>query len=156
MLEHYDYIPKNIQKNKRRVLELSKKRVRFLDLIGRGKAPESMVEEVAKLDFLIREVQNEITLAEQAATGIPKSPSMEWIVSQVKDLRAVLEQNTERSALLIRKLVGRIILEPSETDEGKKFYIAKTKLNTFSLLHGPEKGTNSGQWWRWGESNPRP
>ncbi len=64
---------------------------------------------------------------------------------------------TEKSALVLRKILGEeIVLTPQVSENGKKFYKATTKIGTLSLLGKSEKGSNSFAWWRWGESNPRP
>lgn len=156
MQEHFSHLPKNIQKYERKLRDLTKKRDRFIDLIGRGQAPDSIVAEVGRLDLLIKEAELDIERAEEAAQGVPDAPSIDWITEQVKNLKNLLEQNTEQSALMVRKLFGKIVLEPCLSQDNKKYYKAHTKLNTLSLLHNSETSTNSGEVWRWGESNPRP
>lgn len=143
MREHFSHLPKNIQKQERNLRDLTKKRNRFIDLIGRGQAPDSIVAEIARLDQLIKEAELDIERAEEAAQGVPDAPSINWITEQVKNLKKLLEQNTEQSALMVRKLFGKIILEPCRTTNNKKYYKAHTKLNTLSLLHSSETSTNS-------------
>jgi hypothetical protein len=46
----------------------------------------------------------------------------------------VLELRTERSALLLRKLFGKIVAEPVETEDGLRYQRAKTKLQCMALL----------------------
>ena len=77
-------------------------------------------------------------------------------------MEEVLERRTDRSALLLRSLLGQICLEPTRGHIGRPYYVARTSLDTLALLapppdqHGPEGGSNSLRWWRRRESNPRP
>jgi hypothetical protein len=76
-------------------------------------------------------------------------------------LNVVLERRTEQSALLLRKLLGPISLEPTQGDIGRPFYLARTSLDTLAIMEpppkdggGPDDGSNSLRWWRRLESNP--
>jgi hypothetical protein len=60
-------------------------------------------------------------------------------------LQDVLEKRTEWSALLLRKLLGKIRLEPTQSDIGRPYYRAVTKLQTLALLEGePDEPGSSG------------
>jgi len=81
---------------------------------------------------------------------------LEEHLTQIQDL---LELRTERSALLLRRLLGRIRLEPTEADIGRPYYMARTSIDALALLGapaGPDGGSNSLHWWRRRESNPGP
>ena len=67
-------------------------------------------------------------------TRLFKAPPKEWIEERVSCVREVLELKTERSALLLRKLFGKIIAEPVETEDGFRYLKAKTKLQCLALL----------------------
>jgi len=77
-------------------------------------------------------------------------------------MQGILERRTEQSALLLRDLLGRIRLEPTQGDIGRSYYVAQTSLDALALLEplpgqkGPETGSNSLRKWRRRESNPRP
>ena len=86
------------------------------------------------------------------------APPAEWIEERVAGLKEVLERRTEVSALLLRKLLGEIRLEPKAgTETGRPYYLARTSLQALEILEpppgGPEGGSNSLRWWRRGESN---
>jgi hypothetical protein len=92
-----------------------------------------------------------------------QAPPVEWIEERLAGMHELLERRTERSALLLRALLGKIELEPTKGKIGRPYYMARTSLDTLSLLapppgqdDGPEGGSNSLQWWRRRESNPRP
>ena len=77
-------------------------------------------------------------------------------------MQEVLERRTERSAMLLRALLGKIELDPTKGEIGRPYFVARTSLDTLALLapppgqDGPEGGSNSLRWWRRRESNPRP
>ena len=101
-------------------------------------------------------VKDQVEDYRRAKTEVFIPPSKEWIKRKVSNLREILEKRTAQSALLIRKLFGEIVLTPVTAEDGTQHLEAKTRLQTFSLMNDPDLGSISSQWWRWGESNPRP
>ena len=63
-----------------------------------------------------------------------RCPPEEWIEDRVSRIKEVLELKTERSALLLRKLLGRIVAEPAEREDGFRYLKAKTKPQCLALL----------------------
>jgi hypothetical protein len=66
----------------------------------------------------------------------------------------VRTQRTERSALLLRDVLGTIRLEPRKGDVGRPYYFAKTSIDCIALLEtppgaeAPDGGSNSLRQWR--------
>ena len=91
-----------------------------------------------------------------------QAPPVEWIEERLARVQELLERRTDRSALLLRSLLGEIRLEPTRGQIGRPYYVARTALDTLALLaplpgqEGPEAGSNPLRWWRRWESNPRP
>ena len=90
--------------------------------------------------------------------GVTQSRKIE---ERLAGMHEVLERRTERSALLLRAFLGKIELKPAKGEIGRPYYMARTSLDTLSLLapppgqdDGPEGGSNSLRWWRRRESNP--
>jgi hypothetical protein len=88
-------------------------------------------------------------------------PPLIRVTERVATLQEVLERRTERSALLLRKLLSRIRLEPVKPDIGRPYLRAVSALQPLALLEmdpspGSEDGSNPLRWWRRRESNPRP
>ena len=86
---------------------------------------------------------------------------MAWVAKRVTKLQQMLESRTERSALLLRKLLGRIRLEPVKPDIGRPYFRAVSTLQPLALLEmdpspGSGDGSNPLRWWRRRELNPRP
>ena len=89
-------------------------------------------------------------------------PPESWIRDRVARIQELLERKTEKSALLIRRLLGPIRLLPASTQSGRRYLRAETTFSVLPLIEnepasGPaEAGSSSFRWWRRGESNPRP
>src|SRR5437867_4996017 len=80
-------------------------------------------------------------------------PPMEWIAERLGRLQDLLERQTERSALLLRRVLGPVRHVPTRPDVGRPFYRAETALRALELLEPPEGGSNWSRQWRRGESN---
>ena len=62
-------------------------------------------------------------------------PPLEWIQERLSKLKEILERNSDRSGLLLRKLLGPLRLEPTCGGENARpIYKATTALNTLALL----------------------
>ncbi len=91
-----------------------------------------------------------------------QAPPVEWIEERLAQMQEVLERRTERSALLLRSILGKIQLAPTQGEIGRPYYVARTSIDALSLLepppgqNDPDGGSNSLRWWRRRESNPRP
>jgi len=90
-----------------------------------------------------------------------QAPPVEWIEDRLARMQEVLERRTDRSALFLRSLLGKIRLEPAPGEIGRPYYVARTSLDALALLEpppgqdDPDGGSNSLRWWRRRESNPR-
>ena len=89
-------------------------------------------------------------------------PPLVWLEERIARLQERLDRRTAQSALLLRKLLGEIRLEPVTPEVGRPYYRAKTNLDVLALVEnepdsgGPESGSTALRWWRRRESNPRP
>lgn len=67
-------------------------------------------------------------------------------------------RRTQRSALLLRKLLGPIRMEPVTPDIGRPYYRALSDLDVLAIVENDpdstdsDPGSNSLQWWRRRES----
>ena len=90
-----------------------------------------------------------------------QAPPIEWIEERLAGMQEVLERRTDRSALLLRSLLGKVRLDPAQGEIGRPYYVARTSLDALALLEPPpgqdepDSGSNSLHWWRRRESNPR-
>jgi hypothetical protein len=77
-------------------------------------------------------------------------------------LQQVLRGQTEKSALLLREILGPLRLEPATGETEKPFYRAKTALDAIALVETPlprsaeEEGSSALREWRRRDSNSDP
>ena len=80
-------------------------------------------------------------------------PSEEWIAERVAELQALLERRTPKAATVLRRLFGRVDLQPYHPECGRDYYVAHTALDVFALVDssgpggGPDGGSGSFSWW---------
>jgi hypothetical protein len=129
--------------------------------IGEGGGSRTLADALVTTEKKVESLREELKGLRSSSERIFQAPPVEWIEERVAGRKEVLERRTEVSALLLRRLLGEIRLEPKEgAPAGKPYYLARTTLDTLALLEpppgDPEGGSNSLRWWRRGESNPRP
>ena len=122
---------------KRKEDEYKKQRQMLDNLVGyiaqgrQSKAVESALEECEKK---VEQLGTDLEFLGKCHTRLFKAPPKEWIEERVSRIKEVLELKTERSALLLRKLFGKIVAEPAEREDGFRYLRAKTKLQCLALL----------------------
>ena len=144
--------------------EVQRRLARFIDFIAHGKVTDShaLADAVTKTETSVDVLTEEVAALRRSRASVFRVPSLEWIEKRVSALRDVLERRTEASALLLRKLLGQVVLEPVYPVGGRPYYVARTSLDVLVLVDapeagpGPDSGANVVGWWRRRESNPRP
>jgi DNA invertase Pin-like site-specific DNA recombinase len=122
---------------KRKEDEYKKQRQMLDNLVGyiaqgrQSKAVEAALEECEKK---VEQLGTDLEFLGKCHTRLFKAPPKEWIEERVSRIKEVLELKTERSALLLRKLFGKIVAEPVETEDGLRYLRAKTTLKCLALL----------------------
>ena len=129
--------------------------VNFVSL-GRAQDSKALAEALAENEALVVSLEAEVENLRQASDSRVRFPSRAWIEKRLAALRELLERRTEASGLLLRRLLGRMVLEPVYPDQGVPYYVAKTSLDVLVLLEHPgpgpdpgsDPGANSFGWWR--------
>ena len=166
----YSSVPESLQL-KRTDLESEQRRVaNFVEFIGEGRGSRALADALLVSERRVEELRVEIEGLERSQDKSFRTPPLPWIIERVACLQAVLESKTPQSALVLRKLLGPIRLEPTQGDIGRPYYRAVSKLHVMALLEDlpgeeynasteqttPEGGSTSFRWWRRRELNPRP
>jgi hypothetical protein len=134
----------------------------YIDFIGEGRGSRALAETLAATEKKVEALRLELNGLRSSSERVFQAPPIEWIEERVAGLKEVLERRTEVSALILRRLLGEIRLEPRTAgpETGKAYYLARTSLDALALVEplpgSAEGGSNSLQWWRRGKSNPRP
>ena len=177
--DQFCHIPEEIRLKK---IELNRAETRahnFIEFIAEGKATEGLSFALEQAETKAKEFKKDLEALEQSKDSAFTPPPIEWIQHKLQNLSEVLAQKTENSALVMRRLTGKITLTPKKPEVGKPYYHARTKIKSFALLEkmdapvkpwhdkevdSPveqgndtwENSANSLQVWRRWESNPRP
>ena len=141
---------------KRAALAAEERRIaNYIAFIGDGKATHALGEALgaAEQRATAQELQDLDTSAGELFKG---STDRMGVAERLGKPQEVLERETPRSALILRRILGPIRLVPVTPQVGKPYSQSETTLQVLDLLEAPEGGSNWSQWWRWRVSNPRP
>ena len=151
----------------RKQAELADARKRLnnlVDFVSRGEASDSptLATAIAETEARVSRLQVEVDALRRDDGPAFTLPSEAWVAERVGALQELLERRTPESARVLRRLLGKVFLEPVHPERGRPYYLARTAIDTFALIEpsgprgGPDGGSGSLQWWRRRESNPRP
>ena len=127
-----------------------------MDFIGGGKGTPALGQALEHAERTAQAFRDELCALEATATAVFEPPPVEWIAHRLRGLLELLERQTGRSALLLRRILGPVRLMPIRPEVGRPYYQAETSLQALELLEPLAAGSNWSRQWRRGESNPRP
>ncbi len=142
--------------------ESIKRRVQnFVEFVAQGRGSKALGDALVLAEQKAEALEHELATLRRSQRPEVRMPPLAWVAERVTTLQDVLEKRTERSALLLRKLLGRIRLEPVKPDIGRPYFRAVSSLQPLAPLEmdpspRSEDGSNALRWWRRRESNPRP
>ena len=141
--QQFAHLPEDIRL-KKRALDREETRIkRFVDFIASAKATASIATALKKSESKAATLKVELQSLEKSKGELFEPPPREWLIHRIADIQQVLEEKTTKSALLLRKLTGKIALTPVRPDIGKPYYHAKSRLKSFAVLKAPsQKGSN--------------
>ena len=144
-------------------LDAEQRRVaNFIEFVAEGRGSRALAQALVASEKRLKEFKIELQELRQSRREVFAAPPREWLAERIETLQAILERRTEHSALILRKLLGTISLEPVTPDVGRPYYRALSNLDVLAIVENdpdpgdPEPGSTSLQWWRRRESNPRP
>jgi len=158
----YAHIPETVRTKEAELDAEERRLANFVDFIGEGRGSQALGKALVETERRVDALREELDGLRRGSEKVFQPPPVEWVEERLAGMQEVLERRTERSALLLRALVGKIELEPTKGQVGRPYYMARTSLDTLALLapppgqDGAEAGSNSLRWWRRRESNPRP
>jgi hypothetical protein len=127
-----------------------------LDFIGEGRGSHALAKALVEIERSVEGLREELDGLRRSREKMFQAPPVEWIEERLAEMQEVLERRAERSALLLRELLGRARLEPTQGDVGRPYYLAQTSINALALLEpprgqdgprDPDSGSNSLRWW---------
>ncbi len=158
----YSHVPETIRLKESELTAEERRLANFVDFIGEGRGSRALAQALLETERKIGALQEELEGLRRSREKVFQAPPVEWVEERLSQLKETLERNTDRSGLILRKLLGPLRLEPAHGEIGRPYYVAKTSLDTLAFLdtpaenENPEGGSNSLRWWRRRESNPCP
>jgi len=158
----YAHIPETTRTKEAELGAEERRLANFVDFIAEGRGSQALAKALLETERRVEALREELDGLRRSREKVFQAPPVEWIEKRLAGIQEVLERRTDRSALLLRTLLGQIRLQPTRGHIGRPYYVAQTALDTLALLapapgqDGPEGGSNSLRWWRRRESNPRP
>jgi len=101
---------------------------------GEGRGSRALAQALEAAELNVERLRAELDALEHARRSVFQVPPLPWIEERVAMVQEVLERSTERSALLLRKVLGPITLEPTQGDIGRPYYRARSDLDVLALL----------------------
>jgi hypothetical protein len=158
----YAHIPETARTKEAELDAEERRLANFVDCIGEGRGSHVLGKALVETERRVEALREELDGLRRSREKVFQAPPIEWIEERLAGMQEVLERRTDRSALLLRSLLGQIQLEPARGEIGRPYHVARTSLDALSLLASPPgqdgagSGSNSLRWWRRRESNPRP
>lgn len=134
----------------------------FVNFIGEGRGSRALAEALVETERRIDGLREELEGLRGSRDKVFQAPPLEWIRDRMSRLQEVLERRTARSALLLRRFLGPIRLEPVPVEVGRPYYRGATAIDTLALIEtptepdDPDGGSRSLRSWSCRESNPGP
>ena len=134
----------------------------FIEFVAEGRGSRALAAALTSSEKRLEDLRTELEGLRRSQRDVFSVPPREWLTERITTIQKVLERRTERSALLLRKLLGPIRMEPVTPDIGRPYYRALSDLDALAIVEhdpdslDPEPGSTALQWWRRRESNPRP
>jgi len=151
------------------------RRITYLvEVVADGRGTRSITDALSASEKRTDDLKAELEILRRSLTDSFCVPPRAWVEERLHNLQQTLDRNVGASALLLRKVLGPIRLDVVIPDIGRPYYVARSKLCVVELLNvralktpieppcaqveedSGQGGSNTFQWWRRGELNPRP
>jgi len=150
------YLPEKVKLARAALAAEERRVVNYIAFIGEGKGTRALAEALQQPEHKVDALRGELQVLTATADAAFQVPPLEWVAERLSGLQKLLERETARSALLLRRVLGPLRLVPCKPQVGRTYYRAETAIQVLELLDDPDGGSNSLRQWRRGESNPRP
>ena len=160
MQKLYSEFPNKISRKEKELASEEKKLNNFINFIGEGKGTQSLNHALIESENKIDELKNEISVLQTSHAKVIQVPPIDWIEDRLVQIQKLLEQNVSEPAMVLRKLLGPIELEPVFPESGRSCYVAHTTLETISIADkriapdSSEKNANQYCWHPQGVASP--
>jgi hypothetical protein len=120
--------------------ELSSEETRlahFLDFIGEGRGSRALAAALLETERRVDKLKGELTALRANGMTTYSPPSVVWVRAHLEQLKGILERDAQRSAVLLRRFLGPIRLEPLDLGTDAARYRAVTSIDALELVEAP-------------------
>jgi hypothetical protein len=149
----YAHVPKTIRLKETELEAEQRRLANFVDFIGEGRGRQALAKALEETERRVEALGEELAGLRRRGDNVFQSPPVEWIEERLEHLQEVLGRRTGRSAMVLRTLLGKIRMEPTQGDIGRPYYVAKTSIDVLAILddrnakNRRDGGSNSSRWW---------
>jgi site-specific DNA recombinase len=158
----YAHVPETIRLKETETAAEERRLANFVDFIGEGRGSQALAKALVETERRVEALREELDGLQRSGKNVFQTPPVEWIEQRLEQIGEVLGRRTGRSAMALRRLLGKIRLVPTQGDIGRPYYVAQTSIDALAILEVPDEknrragGSNSLRWWSRRGSNPRP
>lgn len=130
----------DLVKRGRAELEREERRLaNLIELAAKGQGSRAIAEAVLGTERRVDALRENLEVLRRGREVAFTVPPESWIRDRVGRIQELLERRTERSALLIRRLLDPIKLLPASTQSSRRYVRAETTLGVLPLTeNGPD------------------
>jgi len=100
----------------------------FITYIAEGRVSEAVGKALVAAERRVNQLTIDLARLRTSKERLFKAPPPEWIKERVTTIQEVLERRVGKSALILRKVLGKIVLEPVQPETGKSYLRAICNL----------------------------
>ncbi len=127
-------VPQTIRLKEAELQTEERRLANFVEFIAEGRGSKSLADALTLAERKVESLGVDLAALRLSRDDVFKAPPRAWISDRVEHLQQVLELKTEKSALLLRNLLGKIRIEPVKPDLGRPYLRAVSRLQVLSLL----------------------
>src|SRR5690606_22509272 len=109
----YAHIPETVRTKEAELGSEERRLANFVDFIGEGRGSQALGKALVETERRVEALREELEGLRRGSEKVFQAPPLEWIEERLAGMQQVLERRTERSAMLLRALLGKIELEPT-------------------------------------------
>ncbi len=122
---------------------------------------QALASALGRAEHEVAALRAEVEGLASSGLSVFAAPPQAWISERLTTLQSVLEQRTGPAALILRRILGPVVLEPVQPEVGRPYYRARCSLDALALIEPdpgeecpPESGSTVLRRWSQRESNP--
>lgn len=127
-------VPDQVKRGQAELEREERRLANLIELAAEGQGSRAIAEAVLGTERRLDTLREHLEVLRRGRDVAFTVPPESWIRDRVGRIQDLLERRTEKSALLIRRLLGPIKLLPASTRSGRRYVRAETTLGVLPLI----------------------